>query len=75
MISTDRYQTKGYFQNFCIPCEQEQHAKKAEKWCTENGLITRQQRIDFCREQAKKMFRGVKFLPDRVPGEDDELAA
>lgn len=61
-IYTDRYSgTKGLFQNFCIQCEQEEHHKKAEEFCERMGLVTTQQKIDFCRQMAKRMFPGVRF--------------
>lgn len=78
LISTDRYQRKGQFQNLCVACDMRLHHEKAEKWCMEKGLVTTDQKIAFCREAAKKMFRGVRFDPmrkDRVPGEDDEVLA
>lgn len=79
-IKTDRYQAKGRFQNFCFVCEQKAHDEKAEKWCRESGLISTQQRIEFCRKMAKKWYPGLpaswgQRVVERVPGEDDELAA
>jgi hypothetical protein len=74
-IYTDRYAKKGDFMNLCFACDERLHHEKSDKWCREHGLITTQQKIDFCRSMAKKMWPGVKFIPSRVPGEDDELAA
>lgn len=74
-INTDRYQLKGNFQNLCLGCDEKLHHEKADAWCRSHGLISVQQKIDYCRSMAKKMFSGVRFVQDRVPGEDDELAA
>lgn len=69
-----RRKTPTGWANVCLVCDQRMHQEQTEKWCTENGLITTQQKIDYCRAQAKKMFRGVRF-DDREPGQDDERAA
>ena len=65
-IYTDRYSgTKGVWQNLCIHCEQIEHQKQSQEFCERMGLITTQQKIDFCRMMAKRMFRGVNFSQDK----------
>jgi hypothetical protein len=76
LIRTDKYSgTKGRFQDFCLACEFAEHRKKSEKFCMDNGLISTQQKVDFCRAMAKKMFPGVTFCRQREPGDDDEQLA
>jgi hypothetical protein len=66
-LRTDRYTKPGDLQALCHECDARLHSERAEKWCAEHGLVTRDQRIAYC-----KSFR----LPiAREPGEDDEVVA
>lgn len=67
-----REKTETGWANLCEYHYVKAHTKRAEKWCADHGLHTRQQKIEYCRRIAKGLF---KPMVERVPGEDDEEKA
>ena len=76
--ATIRQKMQTGWANFCVECYKKKHQENSEKWCVENGLLTTEQKIEFCRATAKKW--GLR-LPrnwgqvEREPGQDDEELA
>ena len=60
--------------NLCEFHMLKEHTKRAEKWCADHGLFTRDQKIAYCRQMFRSVFPGAKFPEPREPGCDDEPA-
>ena len=67
-----REKTGTGWATFCEYHMLKEHTKRAEKWCSDHGLFTREQKIAYCREMFKRTFPGAKFPEPREPGCDDE---
>lgn len=65
-LRTNRYSLGGVQWPLCHQCDQRLHEEKAERWCAEHGLHTREQRIAYCLRMAGSM----KLPISREPGQD-----
>lgn len=68
-LRTDRYIKPGDFQALCQECDQRLHEERSERWCAEQGLHTREQRIAYCLTMAGSN-RILKSMIDELAEKD-----